>query len=59
LHGILDNPAVVDALLAPHTRQSAPKPVDFAQFKDQQYNRLAALIRENVDLGQIYAALQP
>jgi adenosylcobyric acid synthase len=57
LHGILDNPAVVEALLAPHTRQAAPEPVNFAQFKDQQYDRLAALIRENVDLPQIYAAL--
>jgi adenosylcobyric acid synthase len=58
LHGILDNPAVVEALLAPHTQQTAPEPVDFSAFKSQQYDRLAALIRKNVDLPQIYAALR-
>jgi adenosylcobyric acid synthase len=58
LHGILDNPAVVEALLAPHTQQTAPEPVDFSAFKSQQYDRLATLIRENVDLPQIYAALR-
>jgi adenosylcobyric acid synthase len=58
LHGILDNAAVIDALLAPYTRQQAPAPLDFAAFKNEQYDRLAAHIRANVDLAQIYAALQ-
>lgn len=58
LHGILDNPAVIDALLAPHTDQRAVEPIDFAAFKDAQYDRLAALIRANVDLEQIYVDLQ-
>ncbi|SDY59058.1 adenosylcobyric acid synthase (glutamine-hydrolysing) [Hymenobacter psychrophilus] len=58
LHGILDNPVVIDALLAPHTRQIVSAPVDFVAFKNEQYDRLAALIRENVDMQQIYAALQ-
>jgi adenosylcobyric acid synthase len=57
LHGILDNPAVVEALLAPHTQQAPPAPVDFSTFKNEQYDRLAALIREHVDMAQIYAAL--
>ncbi|MGI4883810.1 MAG: cobyric acid synthase [Janthinobacterium lividum] len=58
LHGILDNPAVIDALLGPHTAEPAAAPLDFAAFKNEQYDRLAALIRENVDLAQIYAALR-
>ena len=57
LHGILDNAAVIEALLAPYTREAAAAPVDFAAFKDEQYDRLAALIRAHVDLEQIYAAL--
>ncbi|MDF7815806.1 cobyric acid synthase [Hymenobacter sp. YC55] len=59
LHGILDNPVVVDQLLAPYAKAVTSAPFDFAAFKDEQFNRLAALIRENVDMPQIYAALQP
>lgn len=58
LHGILDNPAVINALLAPHTKETVGTPVDFAAFKNEQFDKLAALIRENVDLPQIYAALR-
>ncbi|GAC1368999.1 MAG: cobyric acid synthase [Hymenobacter sp.] len=57
LHGILDNAAVIDFLLAPYTREAAA-PVDFAAFKNEQYDRLAAHIRAHVDTAQIYAALQ-
>ncbi len=58
LHGILDNPAVIDFLLAPHTEQKAGAPLDFAAFKNEQYDRLAALIREHVDMARIYAELR-
>jgi adenosylcobyric acid synthase len=57
LHGILDNPEVIDYLLAPYTSRPANAPLDFAAFKNEQYDRLAALIRENVDMAQVYAAL--
>ena len=49
---------MIDALLAPYTDQPAAAPLDFAAFKDAQYDRLADLIRANVDMEQIYAALQ-
>jgi len=58
LHGILDNAEVIDFLLAPFTSQPAAAPLDFAAFKDAQYDRLAALIRAHVDLPQIYATLR-
>jgi len=58
LHGILDNLEVIDALLAPYSQPEVGAPVDFTAFKNEQYDRLAALIRENVDMAQIYAALQ-
>ncbi|HEX8659051.1 MAG TPA: cobyric acid synthase [Hymenobacter sp.] len=57
LHGILDNPVVIDYLLAPYTSQPPPAPFDFAAFKNEQFDRLAALIRQHVDMAQIYAAL--
>lgn len=58
LHGILDNDAVVNDLLAPYTSEIADTPFDFAQFKEEQYNRLADLIRQHVDMAQIYASLR-
>ena len=58
LHGILDNPEVIDFLLTPYTSQPAAAPLDVAAFKNTQYDRLAALIRENVDMAHIYATLR-
>jgi adenosylcobyric acid synthase len=58
LHGILDNSQVIEELLAPYTSQPASAPLDFAAFKNSQFDRLADLIRANVDMNQIYAALQ-
>jgi adenosylcobyric acid synthase len=57
LHGILDNPAVVDALLAPYT--SLPgKAIDHRQFQEEQYDKLAALLRQHLDIQSIYKTLQ-
>jgi adenosylcobyric acid synthase len=58
LHGILDNALVIEELLAPFTTQQPAAPFDFAAFKNSQFDRLADLIRANVDMNQIYAALQ-
>lgn len=56
---MLDNSVVIEHLLAPYTTQTPSAPLDFAVFKNSQFDRLADLIRANVDLTQIYAALQP
>lgn len=58
LHGILDNSVVIDDLLAGHTTQAGESTIDFRQFKEQQYDRLAALVRAHIDLKQIYASLR-
>jgi adenosylcobyric acid synthase len=58
LHGILDNPPVIEQLLAPYITQQPAAPFDFAAYKNSQFDRLADLIRANVDMAQIYAALQ-
>lgn len=59
LHGILDNAPVIEQLLAPFATQQPAAPFDFVAFKNSQFDRLADLIRANVDMNQIYAALQP
>jgi adenosylcobyric acid synthase len=57
LHGILDNPSVVDALIAPYT--SLPgKALNYRQHKEQQYDKLAALLRQHLDMEGIYKTLQ-
>jgi adenosylcobyric acid synthase len=58
LHGILDNEAVVNDLLAPYTSSTDEPRFDFQQFKEQQYDRLADVIREHIDMEQIYASLR-
>ena len=57
LHGILDNPGVIDALLAPYTDLEALA-VDHRQYKESQYDKLAALLRQHLDMPFIYKTLQ-
>ena len=58
LHGILDNPIVLDHL-AEGFENPKESTFDYATFKDTQYDKLAALVRENVDMNYIYQTLQP
>jgi adenosylcobyric acid synthase len=58
LHGILDSEAVVNDLLAPYASSTDEPRFDFQQFKEQQYDRLADVIREHIDMEQIYASLR-
>lgn len=58
LHGILDNAVVINDLLTDYTTESTGQSVDFRQFKEQQYDRLADVIRANIDMDQIYASLR-
>ena len=59
LHGILDNRPVVEGLL----RQAGVDTgtvqwSDYALFQQQQYDKLAGLIRQHVDLATIYRSLR-
>lgn len=57
LHGILDNPSVVDALVAPYT--SVPgEALNYRQHKEEQYDKLAALLRQHLDIKNIYKTLE-
>ena len=57
VHGILDNDAVLNDLLAPYTAAEADS-VDYREYRDQQYDKLAALLRSSLDLEQVYQDLQ-
>lgn len=57
LHGIFDNLVVVNELINDFTRSEAID-FDYSTFKDQQYEKLAKLIRENINMDQIYYAMK-
>ena len=54
IHGFLDNQSVIDYLLG--TKQSTMA-MDADTFKDEQYNKLAAHVRQHVDIQRIYEIL--
>lgn len=59
IHGILDNPAFIDFLLAPfaHKLAAGGEAFDYHQFKEEQYDKLAAHVRHHVNLPLIYQIL--
>ena len=60
LHGVLDNRPVIDALLSPFANLfvAAPPPLDYATFKEEQYDRLAFHVRKHLDVGRLYEILK-
>jgi adenosylcobyric acid synthase len=57
LHGILDNPSVVDSLVAPYT--DAPgNALNYRRHRDEQYDKLAALLRQHLDIPSVYKILE-
>lgn len=57
LHGILDNPSVIDRLLQPFSDRPAVAIPDYAAYKEQQYNRLADHVRAHLDMPLLYRIL--
>lgn len=57
LHGILDNAVVIDDLVAPYTDVKVEN-TDYQSFRDEQYDKLAALLRANLDIEQVYQHLK-
>lgn len=57
LHGILDNPSVIDYLLEPFADKLKETAFDYKAFKEEQYDKLAAHVRKHVDLPLIYQIL--
>jgi adenosylcobyric acid synthase len=57
MHGILDNPSVIENLLAPFTTTSHTTE-DYPAYKQRQYRLLARHVRENIDMETIYKILE-
>ncbi len=57
VHGIFDNKEIVNAILE-ESGQKVVTELDFQQFKEEQYDKLANLIRENVDMEYIYNSME-
>lgn len=57
MHGILDNKCVIDYLLKPYTSKVNNNFVDYLTFKEEQYNKLANHIRNNIDVDLFYKIL--
>jgi adenosylcobyric acid synthase len=57
IHGILDNPSFIDYLLEPFAGKATDSAFDYIAFKEEQYNKLAACVRESVNMPLIYNIL--
>ena len=56
LHGILDNQVVIDHILSPYTNEESVQ-YDYQDFKEQQYDKLADLLRAHIDMELIYKSI--
>jgi len=57
VHGIFDNTNIVNAVLN-ESGQNFATEINFRQFKEEQYDKLAELIRENTDMEYIYKSME-
>ena len=55
IHGILDNPQVVNFLLSPFLKEKSPRDTyNHAAFKEEQYDKLADHVRGCIDMAKLY-----
>ena len=54
IHGILDNPVVLDYILDPYRSLNSMTDFDYHAFKESQYDALAAWLRKYVDIEGLY-----
>lgn len=54
IHGILDNQAFIDYLLEPYTGKSKSRVTDYQTYKEEQYDKLAELVRSHLNLPLLY-----
>lgn len=56
IHGFLDNAPVIEHLL--QGKAQTPVPIQsYSDFKEEQYDRLAAHVRQHLDMDQLYQIL--
>ena len=54
IHGFLDNAPVIDYLLGTQGQKPKDQYLSYADFKEQQYDKLADHVRKHVDMERIY-----
>ncbi len=58
IHGILDNAPFIDYLLRPYADKiNTEETFDYHTYKEQQYDKLAAFLRQHVDIPAVYRIL--
>ncbi|MDP4239401.1 MAG: cobyric acid synthase [Bacteroidota bacterium] len=59
IHGILDNAEIVDYLIQPYLKGCKPGETsfDYFQFKEEQYDKLAAHVRNHVNMELVYSMI--
>ena len=58
IHGFLDNAPVIEHMLSKHVAQRSPLSTQsYTNFKNEQYDKLAAHVRQYVDMERIYQIL--
>jgi adenosylcobyric acid synthase len=58
LHGIFDNEVVVNHILQQTGLNKQISFTDHASFKNDQYNKLAQLVKQHTDMNAVYKSLQ-
>jgi adenosylcobyric acid synthase len=59
IHGFLDNAPVIEHLLSEKVKsERQTTTVNYADFKEQQYDKLAEHVRKYVDIPRLYQILQ-
>lgn len=56
IHGIFDNQSIIENILQ-QVNASLKVSIDYRAFKDEQYNKLANLVRSSIDMDYIYKEL--
>lgn len=58
IHGLLDNPTVIDFLLRPYLKEKSGKNFDYTAYKEEQYDLLAAHLRKHIDIDRLYSIME-
>lgn len=58
LHGIFDNELVISYMLKHNGMERNEHIKDYQTFKNEQYHKLAQLVRENLDWEYVYRQLE-
>jgi adenosylcobyric acid synthase len=58
LHGIFDNEAVIRSILKSCGRETQVQEFNYAEYKNEQYDKLAEHLRQSCDVESIYRVLK-